>query len=138
MLPSGLNTFQSAIDTAVGSQIIQRVAGDAQQTDFEELVEGKSTAFRKPVRFFDDQGNELPGATGAIYHVNTRVTPASGMPKETGAADNVHLATVTFQIANNPGNLPMTLETAGPFKFLWKISARPAPSTYSTLVARLQ
>ena len=138
MLPSGLNTFQSAIDTAVGAQIIQRVVGDAQQTDFEALVEQQPAAFRKPVRFFDDQGNELPGAAGAIYHVNTRVTPVSGLPKDKEAAENLHLATVTFQIANNPGNLPLTLETEGPSKLLWKTDARPAPSTYSTLVARIQ
>src|SRR2546430_586204 len=41
LIPTGLNTFRQAVDTSVGSQIMQRVINEAQQTDFDRLVTDK-------------------------------------------------------------------------------------------------
>jgi len=114
LIPTGLNTFRQAMDTSVGSQIIQRVLNDAQQTDFDQLIVDKNgnpiaTTGVKATRYFDDQGTEITsGSAGAIYYVNTRVMPATVMPSAGGTpppeATNSDLATVTVQVVNNPGN----------------------------------
>ncbi len=66
LVPLGMTTFHSAMDISVGTQISQRVVNDLQQTDFGTLI--NST---QPVRYFDEQGQEVPSATGAVYQVNT-------------------------------------------------------------------
>lgn len=120
MLPTGLGISRQAMDASVGAQIAQRIINDAQQSDFAELLKdaggktiaGTNQTGRKAERYFDDQGGELPAASKrlAIYHVNTRVTPATAMPKTgTSNGDNVHLAAVTVQVANNPGNRELAL-----------------------------
>jgi len=168
LIPSGLRIFRQAMDASVGSQIAQRVVSDAQQTDFDQLItdEGGNTITgvnatgRKAVRYFDEQGNELLNSDGsipqsappkAIYHVNTRITPATTLPKKgTSTADNANLATVTIQVAYNPGNLPLVLEEGSPsdqdkpMRNLWtgafqrnKTDTAAAPIlVYSTLVSK--
>lgn len=67
LLPAGLATFRQAMDTSVGSQIVQRIVSDAQETDFEVLLESaveknkgaSSQYYRLPIRYFDDQGTEV-------------------------------------------------------------------------------
>src|SRR5687767_4065395 len=39
LVPAGMSQFRQAIDTAVCAQIAQRVIGDAQQTDFDLLID---------------------------------------------------------------------------------------------------
>lgn len=150
LIPTGLKTFHSAIDTSVGGQIFQRVMNEVQQTDFDVLVDRERLpnypadppagySFRSPsvaasdVRYFDDQGNECD-QSDAIYSVNIRIMPATAMVT-TGAvpATNVNLATITVQIAKNPGNLSPTLE-----ENLWKEQPGIDILTHSTLVARSQ
>ena len=100
MLSTGMNTFRSAADLSINTQIAQRLINEAQQTDFDQLVTS-SGATR--LRYFDEQGNELPQAnkTGAIYHTNLSVLPATMLPS---APSNQKLATICLQIATNPGN----------------------------------
>ena len=140
LLPAGLRVFRQAIDTSVGSQIAQRVVGDAQQTDFDQLVTDSSgaaitagTTGRKGVRYFDDQGNEVPAATNAIYHVNTRIQPATPLPMGGAAATNASLATVTIQVANNPANQSLDLSNN-----LWTGNTNNAIAilTYATMVSK--
>ena len=161
MLPTGLGISRQAMDASVGSQIAQRIINDAQQSDFSELLKdasgkpiaGTNQTGRKAERYFDDQGGELPAVSkkDAIYHVNTRITPATAMPK-TGTAngDNVHLAVITVQVANNPGNqeLALSLDASDaqdkPLRNLWTgayASARTKTNavvclTFPALVAR--
>ncbi len=136
MLPTGLGISRQAMNASVGAQIAQRIINDAQQADFAELLKdasgkpiaGTNQTGRKAERYFDDQGGELPAASKrlAIYHVNTRINPATAMPK-TGTAngDNVHLAVITVQVANNPGNqeLALSLDASDaqdkPLRNLW-------------------
>lgn len=128
LIPTGLKTFRSAIDTSVGGQIFQRVINEAQQTDFDKLV-GSTPA----VRFFDDQGNELaPSLAGkAIYHVNTRILPGTALTTTGTTAWNENLATITVQIAKNPANAALTMASS-----LWTASPGVSILTHSTLVAR--
>jgi len=125
LLPTGMGISRQAMDASVGSQIAQRVINDAQQSDFPELLKdasgkliaGTNQTGRKAERYFDDQGSELPataaGKALAIYHVNTRITPATAMPKTgtSSGGDNVNLAIVTVQVANNPANRELALST---------------------------
>lgn len=129
LLPTGLNTFRSAMDNSVGAQIAQKVINDAQQKDFDTLVASGNTS---TVRYLDDQGNELgiSDKAKAIYHANTRVVTATGMP---GASTNSNLATVTIQVAKNPGNL--TLPTDGTNSTLWKQGAMNMV-TFSAQISR--
>jgi uncharacterized protein (TIGR02598 family) len=105
LLPKGLTTFRSAMDNSLGAQIAQKVLNDSQQQDFDTLIANGNT---HSVRYFDDQGNELAAQyrAKAIYHANTRILIGTEMP---GDSLNTNLATVTIQVANNPGNrtLPM-------------------------------
>lgn len=130
LIPTGLNTFRQAIDASVGAQIVQRVMNEAQQTDFDVLVQGSNgTYLQRPVRYFDDQGNEMANSTGAIYQVNTRIMPVTPMPSHTSYPT---LATVTVQIVNNPGNQQINTDGASS---LWS-DPRFSVATYSGLVSR--
>lgn len=109
LLPIGLNTFRTAMDTSVCAQIAQRVFNDAQQAEFGVLIDAQNTAskdagytFRAPgraigddgtktpVRFFDDQGIEVIPENASnltpeersriLYHVNVRIMPQSTIP----------------------------------------------------------
>lgn len=146
LLPIGLNTFRTAMDTSVCAQIAQRVFNDAQQADFAVLINEKETAdkppgytFRAPgrsmrddgtsmpVRFFDDQGMEVIPANPSnltpeerfkiIYHVNVRIMPQSRFPRQ-GNSDKDRfapdLATITVEVANNPGNEVLDVSDADP------------------------
>ena len=162
MLPAGLSISRQAMEASVASQIAQRVINDAQQSDFPELLKdatgktitGINQTGRKAERYFDDQGGELTVAnkSQAIYHVNTRITPATAMPK-TGTStggDNVHLAVVTVQVANNPGNQQLALSSDPsdapdkPLRNLWTGAYAANPTnikavpclTFPSLVAR--
>jgi len=121
LIPAGMSISRQAMETSVGSQIAQRVINDAQQTDFSELIKdaggkaiaGANQTGRKAERYFDDQGNELLVAkkSEAIYHVNTRIAPATVLPQNGGlvGVENVHLVMITVQVANNPGNQGLAL-----------------------------
>lgn len=119
LLPVGLNTFHQAIDTSVHAQIVQQVVNDVQQTDFDTLVNSGTLVSR----YFDDQGNEKKSTQPYIYQVRVTATATTNLPA--GSASS-NLATVTIDIANNPGHL------SNPFS-----STSPAPyKTYTTFMAR--
>ena len=94
LLPVGLATFKSTMNTAVGTQISQRVFNDLQVSDF--------SALQSTNRYFDEQGNDLgpnSNALNCIYWV--QVTLVSN-PVITGNI-STNLKTVQLMIANNPG-----------------------------------
>lgn len=168
LIPVGLDTFREGMGTTVGAQIAQRVIAEAQQTDFDLLIDHISRedstqdglTFRAParnderLRYFDEQGSEViplnpASLTGAekqkiIYHVNTRVmirTPRPGTGVNRNAID---LATVTVQVATNPGNreIPIHNAAAGdasePERNLFKPDTKMSISTWSAMIARNQ
>jgi uncharacterized protein (TIGR02598 family) len=140
LLPAGMTQFRQAIDTSVCAQIGQRVIMDAQQTDFDVLTDKDNVpvsagepqdffTFRAPkvgagaFRYFDEQGNEVvfttasPSAVelsrkGVIYHVNTRIGVTTDVPSQGyQGPKNSDLATVTVEVAFNPGNQPLAVDT---------------------------
>lgn len=136
LLPAGLTNFRQAMDTSVGAQIAQRLTSDAQQTDFNVLIDEKNRlttanyTFRAPkvsepsLRYFDDQGNEIVPKTASslsseekqkvLYHVNVRVMPETSLPKTNSGGDAPHVATITIQIANNPANRAIAISSSSP------------------------
>lgn len=140
LLPIGLSSFRKGMDLSVGAQITQRIIDEAQQSDFEKLVANHDGPFTEPVRYFTAQGEEQTGADAAkssniIYRVNTRIAPSTVMPGDAapdGGPVNRNLATVTVQVANNPGNHAVDTDAGG----LW-IATKALPlATASTYVAR--
>jgi len=151
LIPTGLNTFHQAMDASVGTQIVQRVLNDLQQTDFTVLTQDAtgvanetyrytwtlSNNSQSKVRYFDDQGNEVTDPARAIYHVNTRIMPVTVTPSsgsQLAEASNTNLATVTVQVANNPSNQTLALSPAGssdtnaPLRNLWTGAFQSNPS----------
>lgn len=125
LIPTGLNASRQAMDVSVGSQIAQRVINEAQQTDFSVLTSATGT---NP-RYFDEQGNEVTAADPhVIYWVNTQIKPATSIPCTSGT--NGSLATVTIQVANNPGKRTINPGNSGP----WSDSRFPMFTT-SALVS---
>ena len=131
LLPVGMGVFREAMDTSVSTQIVQRIAGDAQETDFDNLVDpakngGTATAdwFVLPLRYFDDQGSEVkvvgaaPSATEKakiLYHVRVRgsnpgsADPAShkteyftSLPSDGKRFNPRDMTILTIQIVTNP------------------------------------
>lgn len=158
LLPTGMTVFRQSINTTVTSQIAQRIINDARQTDFDELIKdagnstitGSNMTGRKAERYFDDQGNELAATDRgkSIYSVNTRITPETPLPSVGSNSDVPHLATVTIQVANNPGGNALALDPSSasdqnkPMRNLWSgntTSSVPVQIlTYSALVSRNQ
>ena len=142
LIPTGLNTFHKAIDASVGSQIAQRLIVEAQQTDFATLIGANSSRFVQTVnnstlRYFDDQGTELTGASisSAIYRTQVVVVPNTQTPGP--QPSNVNLATVTVQVANNPRKAQLTSDGT---TLLWSPfnSSNVPVATYYAIVANNQ
>ncbi|MDR3402986.1 MAG: Verru_Chthon cassette protein B [Chthoniobacter sp.] len=144
LLPAGLQQFRQAIDNSVCTQIAQRIIQDAQLTDYATLVDAThlpantagyymqansycATDVSKSnpihVRYFDESGNEIipqgsvPSSTelaSIIYHVNTRIAPATYLPGTDSSlgTSNGSLATVLVQVAFNPSGriIPITAD----------------------------
>jgi hypothetical protein len=79
LLPNGMSNFRTAVDISVSAQIAQRVLQDAQQAEFDKLVDRRNLpedpeghsycperfSFRAPAvgapewRYFDEEGREI-------------------------------------------------------------------------------
>lgn len=152
LVPIGLGQFREAIDTTVGAQIAQRVITDAEQTDFDLLIASAQSSdasfFVLPVRYFDEQGSEVPAgdaqaAAKVIYHVRVRGSqpgpadtsaPGVGFTSLPGAPrfrprDTTFL---TVQVAWRPGMAALPVDEA---QSLWTRGAAPS-STYRAVVTR--
>lgn len=176
LLPAGMTQFRQAVDTTVCAQIAQRVIGDAQQTDFDTLIDVKNLpssandrdnyTFRAPkvsepeYRYFDERGGEvIPSSKAAranpdvlsakekaqiVYHVNIRVMPETAIPKTNSGGGATQLATLTIQIANNPGNRRIAINGGAkdnknePKRQLFVKTPGMTILTYSAQVARNQ
>ncbi len=65
LLPAGLGIFREAMDASASAQIFERVAADAELADFDALLAtasptGSAEYLLLPLRYFDEQGEELP------------------------------------------------------------------------------
>lgn len=134
MVPTGLNVFRGAIDTSIGSQIVQQVTDFAQQTDYTELIKQQ----KLDRTYYDEQGTLLTNSDGtpitakddprSIYTVEVIVKAQTAVPALKPQASDLtkNVATLIIQIAKNPGHNPE------PFTSNQKV----AVSRYVTYVAR--
>jgi len=121
LLPVGMTTFRQALDNSLGTQIVQRLINEAQQTDYPTLI---ATPVG-PLRYFDDQGNEVTAIKDSIYTAEVSVMAPTALPPNTKTDS---LATVTIKLANNPGHL------ASPFAPTSKVRY----ATYTAFIAKNQ
>ena len=84
MIPVGLNTFHSAIDATVGSQIAQGLLAEVRQAKFSELGKFNKNADADPTKpsadyFFDGEGTTTATTTreNHIYGAAVQVSYAS-------------------------------------------------------------
>ena len=121
LLGTGLTAFRQSKGVTVSSQIAQQIFADVAVMPFNTLT-GSTPGSSPPIyyqlpnssiggttRYFDEQGNETT-KTSAVYWANIRVltsTPFVGAITVT----NANLATVTIQVAYNPGHLAPDLGT---------------------------
>ena len=87
LLPVGLSTFRSSIDTNVFSQVVEKLGNEAQLSEFDGVTSSG-------LRYFDEQGNEVSQKALAVYQARlTVVTPAQ--PEE-------HRKRLIIQVVRKP------------------------------------
>ena len=112
------------MNTAVGSQIAQRVFNDMQIANWSDLT--------NTIRYFDEQGTELTNsnAVNCIYWVQVNTTNAATGTNSTQFLGNTstNLMTVTVMVANNPGG--------GQSAAVVFNTTNPNTQTFTTLIGR--
>ncbi len=107
MIPVGLNTFNSAIDSTVGSQVAQGLLTEVRQAKFSELGKFNINTDADPAKptadyFFNNEGTTTPATTreNHIYNAAVQIFYASklelGVKPSTLSVDPsvAHLAVV--------------------------------------------
>lgn len=166
LMSTGLGTFRQVMDTTICAQIAQRIINDAEQADYNTLIDsanlpapdgsGQLYSFRAPqvlkhkLRYFSEQGQEIipenedTGALSirqqveAVYAVNVRITPRARVPRNDGK--DTELTQVTVEIASNPTGLDLrqsfVTETNNPRMNLFAAPAGVKILTYSAFIGR--
>jgi uncharacterized protein (TIGR02598 family) len=139
LMPSGLANFRTAMDISISAQIAQRVLQDAQQAEFDQLVDRRNLpadpakqgycperfSFRGPTvkapawRYFDEQGTEivpknkngelLPEERAAIVY-QVNTRIRPRAELPTLRESGGQAAQVTVQVARNPQLTEMPIE----------------------------
>lgn len=124
LLPSGLRAMHAAVDQTVTSQIVQRVAGEVQQADFDGI--DSSTDYR----YFDEEAVELDPTqkSKTIYQARSVVLLDASQP---------HLKRILVQVARNPGAALTLTEETFQGKTIWSRTNSLPVTTRSILVARI-
>ena len=149
LLPAGMNMFRDAMNVTISSQIAQRLIREAVQTDYDSLVEVDpetpstvAVPVVKPVRYYTDEGVELPSnkRDEAIFHAYTRIMSATNLPSSDGVVSNNSLATVSVQIALNPNNetIPLISGSGNPLAGTINPTTRIPFVTYNSHIARVK
>ncbi len=160
LLPIGMGVFRKAIDTSVVAQIAQRLSNEIQEADWKTLVStgwdptqaqadaksGKVTPneiqFQDPtgkstnIRYFDDQGNELPVSDKekSIYHVHAVSYNPMFLPGKQAGGDyySAYALRVVIEISNNPSH---ATGAANATTKLWTPQKGEVISQHATIVA---
>ena len=123
LVPVGLGNFRQTKNVSVASDISARILSELQDTPFTQLIgattAGQSWSLTKPdgttLRYFDDQGTETTSTDSAVvYEVNVYVynAPAFVVPgRPTSLPQNPALTSVTVQVAYDPGNLTLPVDS---------------------------
>ena len=149
LLGTGLTSFRQAKGVSVSSQIAQQIFSQVEVMPFNTLTNnGATTYYQLPnpntsiggnIRYFDEQGNETTAA-GAVYWANVRVLTATPFVGATSVS-NTALATVTIQVASNPGALTPDVSASGSTTGEWTGTANTGTVplqiyTYQSFVAQ--
>ena len=122
LVPVGLGNFRQTKNASVAAEVSARILSELQDTPFTQLV-GTATAGQSwsmtradgsTLRYFDDQGTETTSADPSIvYVVNICVlnAPLYVVPKTSIQSRNAALAAVTVQVACDPGNVPLAINS---------------------------
>lgn len=139
LVPAGMNVFRESMNASVSAQIAQRVLNEAQQTQYAVLIGGAAPEpihVLHSIRYFDDEGNELPetNVAAAIYQVRVVTQNSPKFPDNAGQNTVVmdELAVVTVQIAFNPGRQPVKEESGSK---LWLPNKSVPIQNFAVLVA---
>lgn len=98
LMPVGLKSFRTAMETNMQSLLSQRVAGEAQRSRFADLKAGDFSSLNFP-QYFDDQGSPVAGPSdpGCLYTVDIASSPSQvKLPGSTAA--NTDLLSLNFSI----------------------------------------
>lgn len=128
LVPVGLGNFRQTKNVSVASDIAVRIISELQDTPFTQLIAGATTTGQSwsltkadgtAIRYFDDQGAEvLTNDPGVVYQVNICVynAPAFVLPLKTSPQiPNGALASVTVEVAYDPGNLTLPCDSTHHF-----------------------
>jgi uncharacterized protein (TIGR02598 family) len=118
LVPLGLDHFRMALATSTRAQIVQRVVGDAQETDYDVLLTAGGFT-----RYFDEEGFETTGLAGSLYTVSLTALPTTVLP---GAAPSASILTLQVRVADNPAGV------ADPFA----TTSHAVVNTYTAYVSR--
>ena len=139
LMPSGVGNFRKAMDTSITAQIAQRILRDAEQAEFDDLVDlshlpsdpdglsycPERFSFRAPKvgapawRYFDESGTEihLTATDGKLSASERRTVVYQVSTRIRPRAElptihesSGHVAQLTVQIARNPGNMELPIE----------------------------
>jgi uncharacterized protein (TIGR02598 family) len=124
LLPTGMSAMHAAADQTVTSQIVQRVAGEFQQADFDGIDSSSD------LRYFDEEAVELgPSQSSKIIYQSRWVVLMD--------ASQPHLKRILVQVARNPGgSLALREETFQGAK-IWSRTNNLPVTTRSILLARI-
>src|SRR4051812_30802590 len=88
LLPTSMEVFRASMNLSISTQIAQRLLNDAQQTEFAALTGGEVPLphHELAVRYFDEEGNELPvdKADESIFEAHTVVQSNPKFPDAAG------------------------------------------------------
>src|SRR5688572_1646103 len=134
LLPSGMSNFRTAVDITVSAHIAQRVLEDAQQAEFDQLIDRRNLpadplqhgycperfSFRGPSvgkpawRYFNEEGTEVvpkakdgkltPEELAAVVY-QVNTRIRPRAELPSLREGGGHVAQVTVQVARNPGGL---------------------------------
>jgi len=118
LLPVGMDTFRSSVDRSAAARVIERLANEARQSDFDTVSSSTGDLY------FDEQGSRTDDRQSAVFEAKVTVLD-----------EDFHLKRLVIQVARNPGG---TLDlTQGAANGAWSGSGARAVTTGSVLLARL-
>jgi len=102
LMPTAMQVHRDAVESTLIAQMLQRVTFDAQQTEFENLIDGSSSI---GPYFFDDQGTSVDeNDPSRLFDVQvTLVSPAIVPSDEPDGSSSSNLAQLRIELARNPG-----------------------------------
>ncbi len=97
LMPEGMNIVREAGSRTVGAQVAQKLIGEVQLAEFDEIDQLAS----RGVRYFDDMGTELK-ADGVTRFYSAKIEVSAETPALPGMRASEHLKSVIVKVSANP------------------------------------